>query len=99
MNKIILHEHDGYSLTVEVSRCPIPSDLYQIKFKKHYELDSRMDSYEQLFLTKESIDLLIKGLDVSDMYKPKCDTCGFINNMEKEPPVIICQSCGNMLGK
>jgi len=31
------------------------------------------------------------------IFGKKCGKCGFKNNMQKEPPVILCQSCGEKL--
>lgn len=98
MIKKTLLKNDDYSLTVSVSRT-IPSDLYEVKFIQQYELDERMNTCDRFFLTKESLATLKEALNVEELYNPKCDVCGFINNMEKEPPVIICSSCGNMLKK
>jgi len=101
MKSITLNENDGYRLSVEISRCAHPSNLYELKFIKEYDLDERMNSYDCFFLTKDQLDKLgsIVTDGVSDMCKPKCGKCGFINNMRKEPPVIICSSCAQMLSK
>ena len=99
MNKTILQSNDDYSLTLTVKRCAYPKDLYEVKFEKKFGLDSRMDDSDTYFLQKDAIAKLIEALNVEDMRVPKCDKCGFINNMEKEPPVIVCSACGELLTK
>lgn len=97
--KTILQEHDGYRLSLKISRVPLTPHLYEVKFIKEYPLDERFDSEEKHYLTKEVIALLQSSLNVDDLCKPKCEKCGFINNMDREPPVIICSSCGEPLAK
>jgi len=57
------------------------------------------DGWERIFGKKKEKDPFdyVNGWPNERMFDKSCSKCGFKQNMSKESPVTLCQSCGCML--
>lgn len=56
------------------------------------------DNYDRIFGKKDPMDYTNNWPNDKQFDEQKvCKKCGFKQNMSKEPPVNVCQSCGSML--
>lgn len=56
------------------------------------------DNYDRIFGKKEPMDY-VDGWPNDKQFSDEkvCKKCGFKQNMHLEPPIILCQSCGQAL--